>query len=347
MAELLPPHLILLSPKYETRSEFRYTDPVFMPSIAVVIPTYNRASLVTRAIETVFAQTLPANEIIVVDDGSKDNTREVLAGVGPRIRAIHQVNAGLSGARNTGIQAATSEWVAFLDDDDEYTPDRLAVVAESIRRHPDAIVHMTNIAIVGADGSEVDLYGLRGHRVGEHTRLERPLSWGLRGSAFAQGLVVRRDMLLAAGLFRKTFYEDMDLFIRLAFRGPWTADKRCTVRLIRRPGEDLNLSALSKSKPIENYSTLVRIHREALQLGPLDATETSVAVNGLATNLFELGCAHYAAGDVVQGRAALQECARLFPRLRSRLKVRALLATGPVGRTWARKRSARLRAVRA
>lgn len=318
-----------------------------MPSIAVVIPTYNRAGLVTRAIETVFAQSVPAQEIIVVDDGSKDNTREVLAGVGTRIRPIHQVNAGLSGARNTGIQAATSEWVAFLDDDDEYTPDRLAVVSESIRRHPDAIVHMTNIAIVSADGSQVDLYGLRGHQVGQHMRLERPLAWGLRGSAFAQGLVIRRDVAVAAGLFRKTFYEDMDLFIRLAFRGPWTADGRCTVRLIRRPGEDLNLSSLWKSKPIENYSALVRIHREALTVGPLDEAERSVATIGLATNLFELGCAYYAVGEAAKGREALSECAAVFPRLRSRLKVRALLAAGPFGQSWAKRRSTRLRAVRA
>jgi glycosyltransferase involved in cell wall biosynthesis len=319
---------------------------VVNPSIAVIIPTFNRAGLVTRAIASVFAQSSPASEIIVVDDGSKDNTHEVLASVGPRIRPIHQANAGLSGARNTGIDAASSEWVAFLDDDDEYTADRLAIVRESIRRHPDAVVHMTNIALVASDGSEVALHGLRGHAPGEHQRLDRPLEWGLRGAAFAQGLVVRRDVLLAAGRFRKTFYEDMDLFVRLAFRGPWTVDRRCTVRLIRRPGEDLNLSSLWRSRPVENYEALVRIHREARALPELDARERHVAALGLATNLLELGCVHLAAGRREQGRSCLREAAVTFPRRATRLKVRALLATGPLGEAWARRHASRERAVR-
>ena len=201
------------------------------PAISVVIPTFNRAKVVPAAIESVFAQSHPAMEIIVVDDGSSDDTRQVLASYGDRIRAISQENGGLSAARNTGIRAAICEWVAFLDDDDAYVPERLAIAAETIRLHPDIGVHATNTAIVNEDGSELDMFAIRGRHATEHMRVERPLEWVLGGCFFAQTLVARKDALVGAGLFRKTFYEDMDLFVRLAARGAWTVDVRKCLRL--------------------------------------------------------------------------------------------------------------------
>ena len=88
------------------------------PKISVIIPTYNRAHLVTRAVESVLRQThLPA-EIIVVDDGSQDDTQERLAAFAPQVRVIYQSNQGVAVARDTGIKAATSPWLAFLDSDD-------------------------------------------------------------------------------------------------------------------------------------------------------------------------------------------------------------------------------------
>ncbi len=84
------------------------------PTVAVIIPTFNRAHCVGEAIQSVLDQTVPADEIIVIDDGSTDNTAEVLAGFGDRITVIRQPNAGVSAARNAGIARATSEWIAFL-----------------------------------------------------------------------------------------------------------------------------------------------------------------------------------------------------------------------------------------
>lgn len=299
-----------------------------LPKISVVIPTCNRAKIIPRALESVFAQSHSAFEIIVVDDGSKDNTREVLAGFGDRIKAISQVNAGLSGARNTGIQAATSEWIAFLDDDDEYTPDRLAIAAETIRRHPDIDVHATNTALVGEDGSELDMFALRGRTATEHTRLERPLEWVLRGCFYAQTLVARKQVLSDVGLFRKIFYEDMDLFVRLAARGPWTVDGRRSLRLLRLAEDDLNLSSYWRSKPVENYEALTRIHREALGIPGLEKQELKVVQSGLATNLFELGRSLTANGDCGRARECFLEAARRYPKPHSRLKARMAAVFG-------------------
>ena len=94
--------------------------------VSVVIPTYNRAGKVCRAIESVLAQTCSTVEVIVVDDGSSDDTRQVLAeAFGHRIRYFPQLNQGASAARNKGIAEARGEWIAFLDSDDEWEPDKL------------------------------------------------------------------------------------------------------------------------------------------------------------------------------------------------------------------------------
>lgn len=299
------------------------------PRISVVIPTYNRAQIVARALESVFSQTFPPAEIIVVNDGSKDDTREVLASYGDRIKAISQENGGLSAARNTGILAASSEWVAFLDDDDEYVPGRLEIARETIRIHGDIDVHATNTALVNSDGSELDMFAIRGRKATEHMRLDRPLGWVLGGCFFAQTLVARKQAIIEAGLFRKTFYEDMDLFVRLAARGSWTVDSRRSLRLQRLAGEDLNLSSYWRSKPVENYEALARIHREALALPSLIVSEKQFVESGLATNLFELGRALHARGDEGRARECFLEAGRMYPRFHSRAKARFAALFGP------------------
>ncbi|MBM2835200.1 MAG: glycosyl transferase [Candidatus Brocadiaceae bacterium] len=95
--------------------------------VSVVIPTYNRAPYVIMAIESVLAQSYQDYEIIVVDDGSTDGTRDVLEPYRDRIRYMYQDNKGVSAARNTGIQESRGEWIAFLDSDDEWLPNKLEI----------------------------------------------------------------------------------------------------------------------------------------------------------------------------------------------------------------------------
>jgi glycosyltransferase involved in cell wall biosynthesis len=95
--------------------------------VSVVIPTYNYGHFVCEAVESALAQTYPAVEVIVVDDGSKDDTRERLAVYCDRIRYIYQENQGLSAARNTGIREARGDYIAFLDSDDAFHPRKLAI----------------------------------------------------------------------------------------------------------------------------------------------------------------------------------------------------------------------------
>lgn len=103
------------------------------PRFSVIIPAYNSETTLARAIDSVLAQNYPAQEIILVDDGSIDGTPDVAARYGNKLRYIRQDNAGVSSARNLGAQAASGDWLAFLDADDWYYPDRLRLHVEWIR----------------------------------------------------------------------------------------------------------------------------------------------------------------------------------------------------------------------
>ena len=113
-------------------------------TVSAVIPAYNSGESIARAIESVLCQTYPADEIIVVDDGSTDNTAEMVQSFGERVIFIRQENAGASVARNTGIQAARFDWIAFLDADDEWVPEKLRLQVELLQRHPELVWTMSN-----------------------------------------------------------------------------------------------------------------------------------------------------------------------------------------------------------
>src|ERR1700759_4661578 len=93
--------------------------------VSAVIPAYNRRNYLSRAINSVLAQTVPVDEIVVVDDGSSDGSADLVESLcGDRVRVIRQTNTGVAGARHRGVREARGEWIAFLDSDDEWMPER-------------------------------------------------------------------------------------------------------------------------------------------------------------------------------------------------------------------------------
>jgi glycosyltransferase involved in cell wall biosynthesis len=115
------------------------------PLVSIIIPTYNYGHLVGQAVESALAQTYSQIEVIVVDDGSTDNTAEQLRPYGSRIRVISQANQGLSAARNTGIREARGEWVALLDSDDAFHPRKIERQLQAITAHPELALIGTSI----------------------------------------------------------------------------------------------------------------------------------------------------------------------------------------------------------
>jgi len=106
-------------------------------SVSVLIATYNRADLLPQALESLFNQTRVPDEIVVVDDGSTDNTPELLKSYGSQLKVIRQENRGLPAARNVGLRAATGDLIAFLDSDDTLPVDSIALRAEYLEAHPE------------------------------------------------------------------------------------------------------------------------------------------------------------------------------------------------------------------
>ncbi|WP_310460625.1 glycosyltransferase family A protein [Sphaerotilus sp.] len=108
-----------------------------MSEVTIILPTYNRIDVIGRAIASIILQTHQDWELLVVDDGSSDGTIERLEGLDPRIRFIRQANQGVAAARNTGLSASRGRYIAFMDSDDEWRPEFLALTTAFLRAHPD------------------------------------------------------------------------------------------------------------------------------------------------------------------------------------------------------------------
>ena len=191
-------------------------------SVSVIIPTYQRRDLARRAVESVLAQTVSSFEVIVVDDGSTDGTDEALAGLDLRVKYHRRTNRGVASARNLGISRSRGEIVAFLDSDNSWLPDHLAVLTEMLARHPEAVAASTcpDFHIKRRDPVEVV-------RVVD---LLPELTIGTR-VGYLSCVAVRRSALLEIGGFNEELpvWEDSDLFLRLALRGPFCLLGRRTI----------------------------------------------------------------------------------------------------------------------
>ncbi len=119
------------------------------PTISVVIPCYNAAAYLRETIESVLAQSVPAREVLVIDDGSTDTSAEIAESYGSPVRVIRQANQGESVARNRGIDESQGDWVAFLDADDLWLPDKLERQLAAAREQQDVVCIHTNYSIFG------------------------------------------------------------------------------------------------------------------------------------------------------------------------------------------------------
>jgi glycosyltransferase involved in cell wall biosynthesis len=204
------------------------------PTVSVVIPAYNAAWCAGRAVDSVLAQTFRDFELIVVDDGSTDNTVDVLAGYGERIRTLSKPNGGLSSARNAGIQAARGEFVAFLDADDWWMPEKLVRQVAWMQAHPETIFCSTAARLVNPEGESIGEW-----RCGacSSSALEAIFSANAHVAGSGSAVVARRQALLETGGFdeRLGSLEDIDMWMRLAARGGYQCIDEPLAVVVKRP----------------------------------------------------------------------------------------------------------------
>jgi glycosyltransferase involved in cell wall biosynthesis len=186
--------------------------------VSAVIPTYNRADLVARAVESALNQTVPLAEVIVIDDGSKDNTAEALAPYRDRIRYIYQPNGGISAARNSGVSQATGNWIAFLDSDDAWMPHKNERQLAALASQTGAILVYSGLRNCLPDGSTYDSVGMPAAKLWPTLRY--------RNFVTPSTTIILKSALQSVGGFYEHLpgaVEDWDLAVRLRRTGPFAA----------------------------------------------------------------------------------------------------------------------------
>jgi glycosyltransferase involved in cell wall biosynthesis len=187
-----------------------------MASVSVVIPTYNREHLLERSLDSVLGQTLAADEIIVVDDGSTDNTVSTLKSLHPEVKLIQQDNLGVSAARNAGIAASRHEWIALLDSDDVWHENKLERQISALKNDPEYLLcHSDEIWIRnGVRVNQMNKHKKAGGHLFQHCL---PLC-----AISPSAVMIRRSLFEEIGLFDETLpaCEDYELWLRICSRFP-------------------------------------------------------------------------------------------------------------------------------
>jgi glycosyltransferase involved in cell wall biosynthesis len=181
--------------------------------ISVVIPAFNAALFLPRCLQSVFSQTLRPAEVIVVNDGSTDDTAEVAVALGARV--VSRPNGGLSAARNTGIQNASGDWIALLDADDMWAPDKLRRQADCIRA--ETVLVYTGIRIFDDNGVREERPATNAVSARKILRYSNPIT--------PSTALVRRDVVSRDGGFREDIRacEDWEMWVRLQRLGQFEA----------------------------------------------------------------------------------------------------------------------------
>ena len=304
-----------------------------MSTISVVIPTYNRAALLPEAIESALGQSYAPVEIIVVDDGSKDDTEAVVRRFGAAVGYVSQSNAGVGVARNTGASHATGKWVAFLDSDDAWERDKLALQLAALRVAPNAAWSVTDLTVVDGEGrprgdppwsplvfgclkemgtTARDLFArqLERHEVEWATGRVEVFAGDLYPLLFhgnlglPSSLMIRRDVFQGSGGFDPAFRvaEETEFLHRLSARWPAALVMAPLVRYRVAHGPSL----INTGDPRPAIRNALRSLEQAGRLrAPLDPAAQEARKEGETRLAYRLARAALSAGDSAEARTAL------------------------------------------
>ncbi len=276
------------------------------PVVSVIIPAYNQSVYISEAIQSVLGQTYPNFELIVVDDGSTDETPQIIAQIhDPRMRVIRQPNAGLSAARNTGLRESSAPLVTFLDSDDYFLPDKLEVLTNYLEEHSEIGLVVGRTRFINETGNSII------------ESAKTPATLALPELLFENpmcvcGVLLRRKWLECVGMFDESLRacEDWDLWIRLAYAGcrfAWVENIVATYRYHQ--GQMTRESARMRTAI---FSVLDKF------FGQPELPENIMAFKNeaYASGLIHAAAYAYHSGELERGQCDLAEAIYLNPALK-------------------------------
>ena len=275
-------------------------------TVSVVIPTYQRAQLLQESIDSVLAQTYRDFEVIVVDDGSTDGTRDVVAGYRERVTYIYQENRGPASARNNGIRAARGKLIAFQDSDDLWLPEKLAQQVPLFEQDPEIGLVYCDMSYFRSNGPCDRPSSFKSH--------SPPLSGEVFREMFVEGTpmhtptsVVRRRCLDEVGLFPEglQFFEDQDLWYRIA--------RKFRIDYVDAPLVQCRIHDTYSKKKVHISQRAFR--KRMLEASPWlydDLTKEELR-RGYYRHAYRAALAHVATNETALARQALAECLAFDP----------------------------------
>jgi len=213
-----------------------------VPAVSAIVPVYNGAAYIADALRSIRAQLHPVSELIVVDDGSTDATADLVSRADPDAALVRQSRGGLSSARNTGAQKASGEWLAFLDHDDLWPPDRIGALLDGIAASPEAGLVCGRIRIEEMHGAIAD------------PRMRK--ASGSHVPFLVHSTLIRRSVWMVLGGMNTAFDlgQDLDFYLRLTDSGVKIAKVDATTLIYRQHG-----SNRSRAVELGNSAMLVSL----------------------------------------------------------------------------------------
>jgi len=256
------------------------------PLVSVIIPTYNRGWTLKEAVDSVLAQDFTDFELIVVDDGSTDNTQEILSSYKEDIIILQQENKGVSAARNRGIASASGQYVSFLDSDDLWLPQKLSTQIDFFNANPDALICQTEEKWI-RDGTFVN--PKKRHKKLSGDIFEQSLYLCLVSPS---AVMIKRSLFENTGMFDKSLpaCEDYDMWLRVSSRYPVYLIN--TPLIIKRGGHE---DQLSRSPGLDRYR--IQSLKKIIESNLLTDKQKMAAVKVLKEK-----CDIYANGCLKRGR---------------------------------------------
>lgn len=293
-------------------------------NVSVIIPTYNRAHSVARAIESVLMQTYKDYEVIVVDDGSTDKTERILNKYRDKCHIIKQKNQGVSSARNSGIDRARGEWIAFLDSDDEWLPDKLKVQLSEVQREESVIIHVTNGLAVDLKGKDVNYFDkIRINVKQRDSLIKRPFKHFLSSGAKLSASIIKKSAFKKAGYFdpNLTFGEDLDIMLRLSLYGSCINNSRLLARFVqRKENKDLALGRRLESDKVHCLQCLLKALIKWPSDKRLKKAENRAVRNEIASIWLRLAAINKECGNINEAKYNIASAKRSNPSLKCMLK---------------------------